>query len=125
VDRRVRAPVTESAVAVALAALLAGPAPQDARAGLRTALQADTAAMVTGVDGDVVTIGLAGDLEGTNPAEQILAIAQLVFTLTEATGIRAVLLTIGGTPAEVPTGEGDLSDLPLTRADFASVAPGP
>lgn len=55
------------------------------------------------------------ELEGS---AQALAIAQTVFTLTARPGIGRVLFSLDGAPAEVPRGDGTLTDEALARDDF-------
>ncbi len=46
------------------------------------------------------------------------ALAQIVFTLSELTNVRGVRLQVEGADQEWPTGDGSLSDAPLTVFDF-------
>ena len=125
VDRRVEAPVTLSAPALALSALLAGPSADDTRSGLRTALNADDGARLTSIAGGVATVDFARDPSATDSGEQIIAFAQLVWTATEVPGVRSIRVTLRGAPVEVPVGGGSLKLEPLTRRDFAALAPSP
>ena len=53
---------------------------------------------------------------------QLLATAQLVWTITDSAPDVSVRITVDGRPIEVPTDAG-LSRLPVRRSDYASVAP--
>ena len=55
--------------------------------------------------------------------DQLLALAQIVYVLTGQPGIGAVSFTLEGEPIEVPRTDGTASDQPLTRDDFAALAP--
>jgi len=57
--------------------------------------------------------------------EQILSLAQLVYTVTALGGVRGVQFTFEGRLAEVPTAQGSLKLGVVTRADFAAIAPTP
>ena len=46
------------------------------------------------------------------------ALAQMVFTASEAQGVRAVRVLVDGNPRQWPTGNGELRDAPLTVYDF-------
>lgn len=70
------------------------------------------------------------DLDLTNALSQVesvrlrLAVAQIVFTATEAQGISSVRLFIDGAPATVPTQLGSsISGQPVSRADYADLDP--
>jgi spore germination protein GerM len=118
VRRQVPAPATPAAV---LAAVAAGPTPQEAGAGLRTALL--TGASLAQVTAGTATVRLDRDFVAADLREQVLALAQLVYTVTELPGIDAVRFTFDGQPAEIPTAAGPLKTGPATRADFAPVGP--
>ena len=66
---------------------------------------------------------VVGDLEIAPAAggNQLLATAQVVFTVTEVPGVEAVRITADGSPVEVPTDDG-LTAEPVSREDYASVA---
>lgn len=117
-----RQPQSLSSLEGALAALLRGPAVAERAEGVRTAVTRPVrlaGAVAAGVPLIDVTDSFA-DVEGE---EQILALAQLVFTLTALTGIDGVSFALDGRPVEVPTGDGALKRGPIRRDDFAAVAP--
>ncbi len=116
--RQLPAPVTPAAV---LAALAGGPSRSDSAHGLRSALV--TTVMLVKVAAGTATVRLDRTLAAADVREQILAQAQLVYTMTELPGISAVEFSFDGQPAEVPTAEGSLKAGALTRADYAAVGP--
>jgi hypothetical protein len=118
VRREVPAPATPAAV---LAVLAAGATAPEAAAGLRTALV--TGASLARVNGGTATVRLDPDFAAADLREQVLALAQLVYTITELPGIGAVQFTSDGRPAEIPTAAGPLKTGAATRADFAAVGP--
>jgi Sporulation and spore germination len=118
VRRRVPAPGTPDAV---LATVAAGPTPAEAAAGLRTALV--TGARLSEVAAGTATVRLDRDFVAADLREQILALAQLVYTVTELPGIRGVQFAFDGQPAEVPTAHGRLKAGAVSRADFAVIGP--
>lgn len=92
-----------------LAALVEGLPEGDVAAGLRSAIPFGLATTVTVERGsatvdlpDAFVIGLPG-------AEQRLAVAQIVLTLTRRAGIGQVVFTSGNRPQAVPRGRGDLT----------------
>jgi spore germination protein GerM len=118
VRRQVPAPATPDAV---LATLAAGPTPPEAAAGLRTALV--TGVGLSQVAAGTATIRLDRDFVAADLHEQILALAQLVYTVTELPGLRGVQFAFDGQPAEVPTARGRLQAGAVSRADFAAIGP--
>lgn len=100
---------------------MAGPTPQEAASGVRSALV--TGAMVVQVAAGTATVRLDGDFVAADIREQILAQAQLVYTITELAGTGGVQCTFDGQPAEIPTAQDSLKVGVATRADFAAVGP--
>jgi len=107
-----------------LTALQEGPPTGDAGVGIRSAIPLRGAASlnVTPDDGSgVATIELpAGFFEQIPPEDQLLAIGQIVLTVTEVGGIGQVLFTQEGQPMGVPRKGGGFSDgnEPLARRDY-------
>jgi hypothetical protein len=108
----------------ALRALLAGPTPEEAARGLRTAIGTNLALAASGAGGNLVEIELGTSFTAAGGAEQILAIAQVVYTMTAFPEITGVTFTVDGKAVEVPRGDGTLTGAPLGRAAFPAVAPG-
>jgi spore germination protein GerM len=116
-------PVTTNSV---LSALQEGRPAGDVGVGIRTALPTKEQALIRAGNDDgsgVAKIELApGFFEQIPEAEdQLLAIGQIVLTVTEVGGIGQVLFTQGGSPLGVPRGpSGGLSDgtEPLSRRDY-------
>lgn len=120
VDRLVPTPPTVEKV---VRRLLSGPSDAEARRGLRTAVPAGTTILSAPVASAIATIDLSGAfVRGTGP-EQIIALAQIVFTATSLPGVVGVRFTLEGRPTEVPAGDGTLTQAPLGRANFASYGP--
>ena len=110
-------------VATALTLLVSGPLPTEVAGGLRTAL-APQALEVSREAPDEVTVEVAvtRDFTSVTGVDQLLAVAQVVWTVTQLPGIERVRFVAQGQPLEVPTDEG-LSDQPVGRNDYRSVAP--
>ena len=119
-SRAVPAPVTLRGVLVALGK---GPSSAQAAAGLQSPIS--TAAPMT-ILRDVrgtVTVGVTSTFTNLAENDQVVAIAQLVFTVTAYPGVKDVEVRIGRRPAKVPTSTGRLSGGPLQRADYQALAP--
>jgi spore germination protein GerM len=112
-----------SDVSEAVTLLLHGPTNGDVSAGLRTAIPTDTTLTNALPNGTVEGLELSQSFSSVAGQEQILAIAQLVFTATAVPGVTQVSFSIGGTPLEVPRGDGTLAPGPVSRADYGAVGP--
>jgi spore germination protein GerM len=106
-----------------LAALAEGLPAGDTTAGLRSALPSGFVATVD-VDRGVATVDLPPTFITDVPgAEQRLAVAQIVLTLTRRAGIGQVTFTSESRPQSVPRGRGDLAPPGETVAcdDYANL----
>lgn len=105
--------------------LLAGPLTSEASDGVTSSVPpqslrpvvADTTSGVAYVEATRAFTEVSG-------ANQLLAVAQLVWTVTEHPSTERVSITVDGEPLEVPTDAG-LSRVPVSRHQFRSVAPVP
>jgi spore germination protein GerM len=102
-----------------LRSLLRGPTPADRDAGLRSALPSSVSLRSVTLDGAVATVDLGGPLTELIGTEQALAIAQLVFTVTELRGVRGLRLRLDGDAIAVPVRGGTLTTSPVGRDDVA------
>lgn len=118
VPRDVPAPATPEK---ALRALLGGTAPEETARNLRTALDAAAGTSATGTGG-LARVELGTALPSAAGREQVLAVAQIVYTLTALPGVDAVVFTLSGRPVELPAGDGTLTSGALRRSDYAAVA---
>jgi spore germination protein GerM len=107
-----------------LTALQEGRPAGDAGVGIRSALPTRTAAPINVSPDDgsgIATIELpAGFFEQIPQEDQLLAIGQIVLTITEVGGVGQVLFTQDGRPVGVPRKGGGFSDgnEPLARRDY-------
>ena len=107
----------------ALESLLAGPTAEESGAGLRSAVTNQSRLLSVRVQSGVATIDLSGEFAGIGGQEQILALAQLVYTATAAQGVLGVRFSLDSKAVEVPRGDGTLTQEPLGRTDYAGLAP--
>jgi spore germination protein GerM len=104
----------------ALDMLTAGPSEEEAAGGLRTALAPQRLTATTGgSDCRTVVVEVTRDFTSLPGRSQLLAVAQVVWTVTELPGCDRVRFQDGGRPLETPTDHG-LTDQPVTRADYLS-----
>lgn len=103
---------------VLLNALLAGPTLAERERGISTAVP-DAVKVAGEAVGGILTVDLP-DLQGEAiRSDEVLGYAQLVLTLTRDPAVTGVLFRRDGKLLTVPRGDGSVTDLPLTRADYA------
>ena len=114
-------PVAEPSAEAALTELRAGPTQAEQAAGLRTALLTEDPVRVVTITAGVARTELTASFAIGGTQDAILALAQLVCTLTAQPGVGQVAFTLDGSPVEVPRGDGSLVAGAVTRDDYASV----
>lgn len=117
--------VTPSTVEAAVQALIAGPSSDEAAAGLHSSVGPSIRVRRAEVQGGVAHIDLSSPFAQARSEDQVVAVAQFVYTATGFPGVEAVAITVDGEPIEVPTREGALASGPLRRADFPGLEPAP
>jgi len=115
--------VASSSVPGLLAELERGTTDAESASGLQSALTDAEAIASVGVEGGVAIVDLTESFRELGGGDQLVAIAQMVFTLTGRSDIDEVSLTLAGEPVEVPRGDGSLTSGTLRRVDYESLAP--
>ena len=116
--REVAEPADAAAVVVALGA---GVTAAEAEGGLRSALP-DTSMLVTAsLSGGTATVQLADEFLEIPPGDQVLALGQVVLTLTDLRGIGRVRFEIGGEAVATPLPDGTSTEDSVSREDFRSL----
>jgi len=118
VERRTDATTTSAA----LEHLAEGPTRAEAATGIRTALPPEVVGVDEGLADGLTTVSVSRGFTGTAGGDQLLAVAQVVWTLTDLPGVATVRFVVEGAPVEVPT-DGGLTDRPVDRDDYRSAAP--
>jgi len=109
-------------IQAALDQLVEGPSRREAATGIRTALPPEVAGVEdVGIDG-LATVEVTRGFTGITGGNQLLAVAQIVWTLTDMPPVTGARFVVDGVPVEVPTDAG-LTDQPVDRDDYRSVAP--
>jgi spore germination protein GerM len=121
VARQVNAPPS---VAKALTALLFGPQEDEAVAGVRSAISPTAAVQARAVDAATYLVDLSPEFAQGSVNEQVLGLAQIVWTATDIPGVTGVRFTLNGAPIQVPTPVGSTGE-PVGREAFAELAPLP
>ena len=109
-----------------LDSLLQGATDEEAEDGLRSEVPTGTA--VNGIDRldrDVIAVDLSGEFAETTAEGELLAQAQIVYTVSELSGVRGVLFLVDGRPREGADDDAKLTSSPLTVGDFRDFAPRP
>lgn len=123
-DSSVLVPVTrqvsEIGIAAVVAELEAGPTDSESLLGLQSALTDIDAVDAIDVEGSTAFVDLNESFTTLGGSDQVIAIAQLVFTLTERPTVDQLVVRVDGENVGVPRDDGTLTRDPLTRTDYAS-----
>ena len=90
--------------------------------GIRTALPPEVVGVDEVLPDGLTTVSVTRGFTGITGGNQLLAVAQIVWTLTELPTVTTVRFVVEGTPVEVPT-DGGLTNRSVGRDDYRSVAP--
>ncbi|MER7243205.1 GerMN domain-containing protein [Kribbella sp. NPDC000426] len=104
-----------------ISALLAGPNPTEQADGVTSALPPELTLTVAGVQGKRVDLELAGETDGRSATENVLAVGQIVLSVTALSTIDEVTFSRNGQPVEALLADGALTAEPLTAADYAAL----
>ncbi len=115
----------EATLESAIGVLKAGPEPAETAAGLRSVIPSADMIVAATTQSGTATISLAPGFLTLPGAEQTLAIAQIVYTITIVPGIGQVDFRLGDQPLPVPTAEGQPSSGAVSRDDYASLLNAP
>lgn len=99
---------------------LASP-PADAGPLLRTALTEPSVVRDVRLLGGIARVDLLPEVSALPADEQLLAVAQIVCTLTGRPGVGQVSFTLQGARLAVPKGDGSLVSSPVARDDYAGL----
>jgi hypothetical protein len=116
--------VPEGDVRTVLGLLEDGVTESEATEGLSSPLDdGDDVALVAdaSLSRGVATVDLSRAFEQLDGSSQLLAIAQIVLTLTNRPGIGQVSFRLEGTPIDVPRGDGTTTGEPVTRGDYRTL----
>jgi spore germination protein GerM len=116
---------TPTTVGKAVSALLRGPTTDEADR-LSTSITSDTKLLdIRGPIDGLVTIDLSRQMLDITGRQQILALAQVVYTATSIPSVDRVLFKFDGSSHEVPNCDGKLTGSPLGRQSFRALIPSP
>ena len=121
VDRR--GPEAPSAAQV-LQSLVRGATPDEAQAGIGTTAFDQPPSVLVGPGQATVTVDLEPSFGEISSQNQVLAFAQIVYTLADLPSVDAVEFTLDGGPVDVLRSDGSLAPGAVTPTDYADLAPG-
>ena len=119
--RPIRRADVDATLDSAVEALRAGPLFSDTEAGLRSAIPSSDMIDSATVQSGTATINLASSFLTLPGTEQTLAIAQIVYTVTNLPGTGLVEFRLGDRPLSVPTSDGQPSRGALSRDDYVDL----
>ena len=126
-DRSVLVPVTRQVNGVGLEAVVAelevGPTDSESLLGLQSALTDIAAIDDVDVEGSTAFVDLNEAFTTLGGSDQVVAIAQFVFTVTERPTVDQLVVRVDGELVEVPRDDGTLTRDPWTRADYTLFSP--
>ncbi len=120
VNRLVPQPAT---LRSALRALGRGPTSAESAAGITSPVSTASPLTLLSHNGETVVVNVGTSFSALSGQDQIVAAAQLVYTLTLFPGVHQIVIRVGGQRTLVPTATGRISANPLTRSAYASLAP--
>jgi spore germination protein GerM len=106
-----------------LATLREGPTSAEVSGGVGSALPARNAVRSVSLAGGTATVDFARRFTTLSSSDQLLALAQIVYTLTARPGIGQVRFTLQGETTDVPRANGSLTSARVSRDDYAPLAP--
>ena len=95
--------------------------PPDAGPLLRTALTQPSIVRDVRLLGGIARVDLLPHVSALTADQQLLAVAQIVCTLTARPGVGQVSFTLEGARLAVPKGDGSLVNSPVARDDYAGL----
>ncbi len=106
----------------ALDELLSGPDEDEQSRSLRSAIP-DAAVLVSAeVSGGIARVELAASFSDIPAGDQVLAVGQIVLTLTDLRGVGLVAFSVADGPIAVPLPSGESSGEQVSRDDYVELA---
>lgn len=121
ITRDLAAPVSVEAVVSSLLSDLTDP---ELRSGLRSSIPPGTTLIGVEVVGGIAELDLGRQFASVGGEEEVLAVAQIVLTLTSLVEVEAVTFLLDGVLTGVPTSSGAISDDPVTAGEYLDLVAG-
>ncbi len=113
-----------SAARAALEALMAGPTEDEAETGLASAIPSSTTLVGLTIGDRQALVDVSDEFITVGGASEILAVGQIVLTLTQSGEVDAVAFAVEGVATVVPTSQGALTDQPVGADDYRDLIEG-
>jgi hypothetical protein len=97
---------------------IAGPTTAEARSGIWSAIPPQTMLLGTRLQAGVAEINLSSDFAAIGGTDEVLAVAQIVLTVTALADTDSVVFLLDGTPTSVPGAGGVLVSGPLEEDEY-------
>ena len=107
--------------AALLQSLLSGVTEPEDRSGLSSSIPLGTELTGFDVVDRVATVDLSADFASVGGQQEILAVAQIVLTVTQLADVDGVVFELDGVRTDVPTAEGALATVAVTPDDYESL----
>lgn len=117
-SREVLAPLDAQRV---IEALGVGVTTEEADGGLRSAIPDTSMLTAATLSGGTATVQLAQDFLDIAPGDQVLALGQVVMTLTDLRGVGRVRFEIDGEAVATPLPDGTSTEDSVSREEFRSL----
>ena len=98
--------------------MLAGPSTSEQDESLRSAIPDPSAVVDVSVAGGVATVNLTAAFSEIPANDQVLAVGQLVLTLTDLRGIGRVRFVVDDVQVAVPLPNGETSEDSVSRDEY-------
>lgn len=127
VDEGVIVPVTRDLpgpvdVMTILESLLDGTTEPEERRGLRTSIPDGTRVLDLEKTGSTVRLDLSSDFAAVGGEEELLAVAQVVLSVTAVDDVEAVVFELEGVQTDVPLPGGALTDEPVRGGEYRELS---
>lgn len=119
VTRDLPEPVDEVAV---LESLLDGTTDPEERRGLRTSIPVGTRVLDAERNGSTVRLDLSSDFAAVGGEEELLAVAQVVLSVTAVEEVDSVVFELEGVQTDVPLPGGVLTAEPVTGSQYRELS---
>lgn len=118
ITRRVPAPTD---VASVLSVLVAGVSKTEGELGVRSAIPAPEMVVDAELSAGRADVRLSADFLDIPAGDQVMALGQIVYTLTDMRGVGRVRFIIDDAPVVIPLPSGDSTEDSVSRDDFVAL----
>lgn len=107
--------------AALIESLLSGVTEPEDRSELSSSIPSGTELIGFDVLDRIATVDLSSDFASVGGQQEILAVAQIVLTVTQSGDVSGVIFELDGVRTDVPTADGALTPIAVTAQDYESL----